>query len=151
MIYDRLKNCEKYYVFGENFKKAFEFLKNTDLNSLKEGTYEILGEDVYANVQNIKPKSPDDKKWEVHRKYADIQYVISGKEKMGYGILDDFSKITVPYDSQKDVEFLEGEKFNFIDVSEGDFVIFFQSDVHAPMLQVNNCTEVKKVIVKIRL
>ena len=68
---------------------------------------------------------------------------------MGYGILEDFSEITQEYDEEKDVEFLNGNKFNFVDVQEGDFVIFYPNDVHAPMLSVKEPEAIKKVIVKI--
>lgn len=151
MIYDRLSNCEQYYILGEKFKKAFEFLKNTDLKSIEDGSYEIDGKEIYANVQSLKTKPIEEKKWEVHRNYIDIQYVIKGKEKMGYGILEDFEEITIPYDNDKDVGFLNGKEFNFIDVKEGNFVIFYPNDVHAPMLAYSEPIDIKKVIVKIKL
>ena len=151
MIFDRLSNCEQYYSLNEKFKKAFEFLKNTDLVHLDEGSYEIDGKNIYANVQSVDLKPVEEKKWEVHRKYIDIQYVITQKEKMGYGILEDFKTIIEKYDDNRDVEFLDGEKFNFVDVNCGDFVIFYPNDVHAPMLRVDKAEKIKKVIVKILL
>jgi len=151
MIYDRLTNCEQYYVLGEKFKKAFEFLKNTDLKNIEDGSYEIQGKEIYANIRSLKTKPIEEKKWEVHRKYIDIQYVISGEEKMGYGILEDFKDVIEKYSDEKDVEFLNGEKFNFVDVLMGDFVIFYQNDVHAPMLAYNEPMNIKKVIVKIAI
>ena len=151
MIFDRLSNCEQYYSLNEKFKKAFEFLKNTDLVNLDDGSYEIDGKNIYANVQSVDLKSVEEKKWEVHRKYIDIQYVITQKEKMGYGILEDFNKIIEKYDDNRDVEFLDGEKYNFVDVNCGDFVIFYPNDVHAPMLRVDKAEKIKKVIVKILL
>ncbi len=151
MIFDRLKNASQYYVLGEKIKKGFDFLINTDLKSLPDGKYEIDGNEIFANVQTLKTKAKEDKKWEVHRKYIDIQYVIKGREKMGYGILEDFKTIVSPYAPEKDLEFLDGEKYNYIDVYEGDFVMFYPNDIHAPMLKVNNEEEIKKVIVKIAL
>ncbi len=151
MIFDRLSNCEQYYSLNEKFKKAFEFLKNTDLVNLDEGSYEIDGKNIYANVQSVDLKPVEEKKWEVHRKYIDIQYVITQKEKMGYGILEDFKTIIEKYDDNRDVEFLDGEKFNFVDVNCGYFVIFYPNDVHAPMLRVDKAEKIKKVIVKILL
>ena len=151
MIYDRLNNAKQYYSLDEKIKIAFEFLKNTDLKTLADGSYDIIGREIYANVQSLKTKPPVERKWEVHRKYIDIQYVIKGREKMGYGILEDFNQIIEKYDDEKDVEFLNGKKFNFVDVNEGDFVIFYPNDVHAPMLAVDEPNEIKKVIVKICL
>ena len=143
--------CEQYYAMNEKFKTAFEFLTNTDLINLEDGSYEIQGREIYVNIQSLKTKPVEDKKWEVHRKYIDIQHVIKGEEKMGYGILEDFKEVEIPYDSEKDVEFLNGKQFNFVDVKEGDFVIFYPNDVHAPMLACNEPLEIKKVIVKIAI
>ena len=113
--------------------------------------FEIDGKNIYANVQSVDLKPVEEKKWEVHRKYIDIQYVITQKEKMGYGILEDFKTIIEKYDDNRDVEFLDGEKFNFVDVNCGYFVIFYPNDVHAPMLRVDKAEKIKKVIVKILL
>ena len=150
MIYDSLENCEQYYDL-DKLKIGFEFLKNTDLNSLKDGSYEIEGDIVFANVQSLKTKPKSDKKWEVHRKYIDIQYVIKGFECMGFGLLKDFKTVKEHYDIQRDVEFLDGEKYSFVNVKEGDFTVFYPNDVHAPMLAVNEPIDIKKVIVKIAI
>ena len=149
MIYDRLSNCEQYFILGDKFKKAFDFLKNTDLKNLDDASYQIAGKEIYVNIQSLKTKPVEEKKWEVHRKYIDIQYVISGKEKMGYGILEDFKEVIVNYNDENDVEFLNGDKFNFVNVNEGDFVVFYDNDVHAPMLAYDAPQEIKKAIVKI--
>lgn len=150
MIFDNLNNMEQYYKLNENFKIGFEFLLNNDLKSLKDGKYQIKGDEVFANIQSLTTKEKSQKKWEAHKKYIDIQYVISGKECMGYGIYEDF-KTSEKYDEIKDVEFLEGEKYNYINVEENEFVIFYPNDVHAPMLCIENPEQIKKVIVKIAI
>ena len=151
MIFDRLNNSKQYFILGEKFKKAFDFLINTDLKNIKEGRYEIMGNEIYANIQSLTTKQKSEKKWEVHRDYIDIQYVIKGKEAMGYGILEDFEEI-IPYDKEKDVAFLDTKKeYNYVNVEEGEFVIFYPNDVHAPMLSVGEAQEIKKVIVKIKI
>lgn len=150
MIFDRLSNSKQYEKLNEKFKIGFDFLKNNNLKEMKDGRYDIV-EGVFANVQSLKTKNKTEKKWEVHKDYIDIQYVIKGEECMGYGILEDFKKVVVPYDKEKDIEFLDGEKFNYIDVNENDFVIFYPNDVHAPMLSVKEGVEIKKVIVKIKI
>ncbi len=151
MIFDKLNNAGQYFSLGEKIQKGFEFLLNEDLKNLPDGRYEILDNEIYANVQSLKTKNQNLKKWEVHKDYIDIQYVISGKEKMGYGLLSDFYEVIEEYDKQKDIEFLNGEKFNFADVKEGEFVIFYPNDVHAPMLSVDDDIEIKKVIVKVKI
>ena len=151
MIYDKLDNLAQYFSLNENFKKAFDFLTATDLKNIKDGSYEIEGKKIYANIQTLTTKPIEEKKWESHKKYIDIQYVIVGEEKMGYGLLSDFDEITQEYNEENDVQFLDGKKYNFINVLENEFVIFYPDDIHAPMLSVNNPKEIKKVIVKIAL
>jgi len=155
MIFDRLSNCAQYGALNEKIKKGFDFIKNNDLKNFKDGKYIIEGEEddpeIYANIQTLTTKTPENKKWEAHRKYIDIQYVIKGKEKTGFGILEDFNQIIEPYDQKKDIEFLNGNKFSFVNVQEGDFTVFFPNDVHAPMLACETSEEIKKVIVKIKI
>lgn len=151
MIFDRLKNCEKYYILDDRLKKGFEFLKKTDLKTLADGRYEIDKDRVFANVQTLTTKKKELKKWEAHRSYLDIQYLIKGSECMGFGITSDFKKVIEPYNAEKDIEFLDGGDFNYINLKEGDFVIFYPDDTHAPMLSVENDIEIKKVIVKVLL
>lgn len=149
MIFDQLKNSHLYFPLGEKFEKAFNYLSNTDFTNLEPGKYEIDGEDIFAIVQlyNTKPSSAG--KWEAHRKYADIQYIFSGKEKMGVTSLD---KVIVleqykPYD---DYGIYKGEG-NFIIIDEGSFTVFFPTDVHMPSLALNIPKEVKKVVIKVRV
>lgn len=151
MIFDNLENSSLYNDL--RLKKGFEFLKNTALENLEDGRYEIEGDNIYANVQSLQTKLKQDKKWEVHRKYIDIQYVIKGKETMGIGFLKDFEKTIVPYDNKKDVAFLDTdfEKYSYINVEKGNFAVFYPNDVHAPMLAQNEVENIKKVIVKIKI
>ena len=69
---------------------------------------------------------------------------------MGYGLLKNF-KTSVEYDDKNDIEFLSGDKFNYINLSKGEFVIFYPDDIHAPVLNVDENKEIKKVIVKIKI
>ena len=153
MIFDNIKNAAKFYFFGERFKKGFEFILNNDLKSLKCGKYEIA-DGVFANVQELETKLPHLAKFEAHREYIDIQYVISGCERMDFSFIDNFVG-EISYDEQKDVEFLSLRddvlSANTINVKTGEFAVFFPYDVHAPMLSPDSaCEKIKKVIVKIK-
>ena len=148
MIFDNLANCAQYYNL-KGLKEGFEFLKNTDLKALVDGRYEIDGDRIFANVQTLTTKPKSEKKWEVHRKYIDIQYVITGSECMGFGLLEDFKEIKESYKDTKDVEFLDGNNYSYVNVKEGNFTVFYPNDVHAPMLSVDKEEKIKKVIVKI--
>ena len=147
MIIDRLENCEFYYGLGINFKRAFEYLKSVDLNNIECGKYEIDGNNIFISIMEYTTKNIDECLWEAHKKYIDIQYVISGSEKMGYINVNNISIIN-GYNSDNDILFGEGVG-QFTIVKEGEFTIFTPNDGHMPSLNVNNPEVVKKAVIKI--
>lgn len=154
MIYDNIQNCEKYYTLGDKFKTAFDFILKNNLQDMLTGRHDIA-EGIYANVQELEVKLPHLAKFEAHREYIDIQYVILGQERMDFGLLENFNT-QIPYDSEKDVEFLqlkdEALCANTVNVKAGEFCIFYPQDAHAPMLScADKLDKIKKVIIKIKI
>ena len=149
MIKDNIKNAKEYYYLGENFQKGFEYLENTDILSLENGKYEIEGEYIFVSVQDYQTKSVEEGKIEAHRKYADIQFIAKGTEKMGVGDIENFKPATF-YDDAKDIIFLEGDA-EFIEVKSGDFLVFMPQDAHMPCIENNGVSYVKKAVVKVKI
>ncbi len=149
MIADIIENAHDYYKFGENFKKGFEFLKNTDLKNLANGKYEIDGDDIFVSVQDYKTKPESEGRWEAHKKYADIQFIIEGEEKIGFTNIQNCTPVTF-YDDTNDIVFLEG-KGDFITVHENSFLIFLPQDAHMPCISIDSPKFVKKAVVKVKI
>ena len=149
MIKDYLKNATIYNSISEYLKKGFDWLQNSDLEKLPDGKYEIDGDKVYASIQTYETK--DDAKYESHRKYIDIQYVISGQEKIGVVNVANCTTC-VEYDSQKDLEFYDiNQDDEYLLLNEGQFIILYPHDAHKPSIKVNTTSIVKKVVVKVAL
>jgi len=148
MIFDQLKNAELYFQINNRFRKAFDYLKSNDFNSIEPGKYEIDGEDIYAIVQQYDTKPMSSGKWEAHKKYIDIQFIVNGKEKMGYSHKNKMI-VTHEYNSDKDALYLKGEG-NYLVAEAGYFAIFFPTDVHMPCIALNLSTPVKKVVIKVK-
>lgn len=148
MIFDQLRNSQLYFPLGERITKALQYLAQTDFTNVEPGSYEIDGEDIFAIVQLYNTKPSSSAKWEAHKKYIDIQYIVAGKEKMGF---TNSKKVIVlqEYHPGNDISFYKGEG-NFLTAVEGQFVIFFPTDIHMPQLALNIPHEVKKVVVKVR-
>lgn len=149
MICDNLKNKRDYSSINKNFRKAFEFLNNNDLKNLEVGKYEIDGENVFALVQEYITEIDENKKYETHEKYIDIQVIIEGQEIMGYAQAD---ALFVCEDKriENDVIFYNSTlKGNNIKFYEGDYAIFFTEDAHRPGCALGECSRVKKVLVKV--
>ena len=149
MIYSSIRALDAQCTWPEAFRKAFVFLKNSDLEHMEVGRYEIDGDDVFAMIQKQITAASEQKKAESHFKYIDIQYLISGEEKQGFAPLTEgMEREEHP---ERDVTFYpEVSDENYICLKPGDFAVYFTNDVHRPNCAVEEGMEIKKVIVKIR-
>ena len=147
MIINKLSNAEQYYSVSKRIEIALKYLKNTDLAKLEPGKYEIDGKNVLAVVSEYETKDIEKGKWEAHKNHIDIQFVVSGREKIGYTHINEM-KPDSEYNEVKDVIFLKGEG-DMLLVNEGTFAIFAPEDAHMPGINVEDSQHVKKVVVKI--
>jgi YhcH/YjgK/YiaL family protein len=147
---DQLEFARQYHKNKALWDKAFAFLKNTNLDTISVGKHVIDGDNLYASVTEAPTKDFDKTKWESHKKYADIQYIIKGKEKMGVAPLSATSVVT-PYDETKDVAFYNSNDGKFYEAQPGTFFIFFPQDAHRPSTKIEGCESDKKIVLKVKL
>ena len=148
MILDKLENTNFYSGISNNLSKGFDYLKSTDLSTLKPGRHDIDGNDVFALVSEYNTKNHFDCRPEAHQTYTDIQYIISGREAIGFVTLNN-QVIVSEYDPEKDIAFYSGDTSPLI-LEAGIFAVFFPQDVHCPCMQIDGPEKVKKVVVKVR-
>jgi YhcH/YjgK/YiaL family protein len=145
---DKVEFARQYHANKLWWDKAFDYIRNTDLASLKAGEHPIVGDDVFARVTEGPLKNIDSSKWEAHKNYIDIHYVITGREKIGIGSLST-ATLVVPYDSKRDIAFFEGKGKYYI-AEPGTFFIAFLKQIHRPGLEVDGKGVEKKLVIKIR-
>lgn len=148
MIYDNIKNAERYFSLREDIKIGLEKIK--ELEKKEPGKYEIDGKKIFASVQEYESKVPEKILFENHGKYIDIQYIISGEEEILTSAAEDDRK-SIPYDAEHDVEFYDyTEDHHTFKMNGGDFVILFPGEPHAPGLaKYGKPQKMKKIVVKI--
>jgi len=147
---DQREFAIQYHKNPEVWNKAFTFLKSTPLDTLSKGRHEIDGDFLYANADQYTTKNEEVAKFEAHRKYADIQYVISGNERIGVRPLAK-GEITEDYVDAKDVLFLRYDDKNYQAADPGKFFIFFPADAHSPGVKADTNMVVHKVVLKVRV
>ena len=69
MLTTNITLAEKYDYLSDKFKKAFAFLRETDLASLPIGRTEIDGDEVYASVQSYTTMTVEECAFESHLEY----------------------------------------------------------------------------------
>jgi len=147
MIADSITNRALYEGAWSVMKKAFDFIEKAKAENLPKGKYEIDGDAVYANVGIYDGDAAAGEKWEAHRKYIDVQYVISGCETMGWQMMDNYEG-EFPYEEDRDVGIVYGLKGFDVTLTDDTFAIFFPQDIHQPLKSGKG--EIRKVVVKIR-
>jgi YhcH/YjgK/YiaL family protein len=147
MIIDKISNHSLYHAVHPLFSKAFKYLTTTDFTDYEPGKYPIDGNDAFVLVNDYLTKS--DGQLEGHHEYIDIQYVISGSEKIGYAPLNG-QKESIPYNAEKDIAFYLGDKSD-VTIETGMFAVFFPGDLHLPGLKTDKSAPVKKIVVKLKV
>ncbi|MHB8207981.1 NanQ anomerase/TabA/YiaL family protein [Mucilaginibacter sp.] len=129
--------------------KVFQFLKSHNLDTLSAGKYPIDGDNAYASITYGPSKTLDEAKWESHRKYIDLQYVIKGEEKIEVAPVSSATVVT-PYNEARDAANYTGDGMYYI-AMPGTFYLFFPQDAHRPNIKVDGFDEVKKLVIKIKV
>jgi YhcH/YjgK/YiaL family protein len=151
--HESINKTEFYKLYKQNparWDKAFAFLKNTNLDTIRPGKYPIDGDAVFASVTFNPTKAQEQAKWEYHKKYTDIQYVISGKEKMGQAPIANLNA-TEEFNATKDLGFgTVSENEAYYEAVPGTFLIFFPADAHRPGIHLDGCDKDKKIVIKVQ-
>ncbi|MGA2070753.1 MAG: YhcH/YjgK/YiaL family protein [Sedimentisphaerales bacterium] len=151
MILDRIDNARLYVGLHARFAKAFEILTDKTLSQKEDGKYAVDGDNIYYTIQRYTTKPLSEGKLEAHRKYIDIQFLLEGREILGYAPLKGLTTAEV-YNPQKDIAFFNTPKeITKVILELGLFCILFPDDAHLPCRQLAGPEEVLKVVIKIRL
>ncbi len=146
MVLDTIVNASRYTSMHPLFEEAFHFLREADLASMASGMHEIRGRELFAILSEASGVSKEEAKLEVHRKYIDIQFVVSGTDHMGWKSLAFCATPSDPYNEARDAAFFPDTTDNWFDVPAGYFTIFYPDDAHAAMVTRET---VRKVVLKI--
>jgi YhcH/YjgK/YiaL family protein len=130
MVTDRLANAGLYRPLSSGIAKALDYVANSDLVVKADGRHDIDGDRMFVLVQRYRSKPIEEGRWEAHRRYIDLQIVLSGEERIGY-ISADLLKAE-PYDNEKDLIWLSGTGGQWIHLPAGHFMILWPGDAHMP-------------------
>jgi YhcH/YjgK/YiaL family protein len=150
MIFDKIENISDYFDELPNLKKVEEFIENFNQNNLKDGTYEIDGERIFAMVQSYRTKQQDENsKFEAHKKYIDLQYIVSGIEKIRWAKLEKVNLVEEKYSTGSDIAFYDGNAMFDFTLTKGTFLLLYPEDAHIPGLSAEKDVNVRKIVFKL--
>ncbi len=152
MIIDSINNAQKYFAVHPLFEKAFNFINSMDLASVAPGIYQIDGDNIRAIFSSNKGMRAVEsiQEFECHHQHIDIQFCIKGKERFGWKPRTSCTAPKGEYDPEKDFMLYADEPTTYFELMDGQFVILFPEDVHAPMIAVDNDT-IQKLVIKVKV
>lgn len=126
MIVDRIEEQERYYPLHPDMELAFAFL--AEAPDLEPGRYE-LEDGLFATVSEGDTRQMDTVVMEAHKNYIDLQYCISGGERMSWAHIQELNPSTA--DPEHDNYFYTGNSTS-VSIRPGMFYVMFPSDGHKP-------------------
>lgn len=132
------------------FARLCEKLKNLDLVNLPLG-WQDLEEGVRMNMMEFETSPAEEKKAEMHRKFIDIQLLISGEEMIEYGLSEPDLALYDEYRDEDDYQLTDKiEHKNELILQPNMFAIFLPYEPHKPGNAVGGQNKLlKKLVVKV--
>lgn len=150
MIHCRLDEAHPYDAMGPGFAAGFAWLRAFD-PALPDGRHAIDGDDVFALVASYETGPATEKRFEAHRRHADIQFVAAGAERILYLPVRAMA-VETPHDDEADVAWLAEPPYaSSVLMQAGDCAVFLPADAHKPGCMAGGRHAVRKVVVKVAL
>ncbi len=130
---------------------AFEETRTHDLARIAAGRHDLKRvEGAFFLVQDVSTKKVEATRPEAHRDFIDIQYLVNGIERFGMAHRQgDLAPVEDTF-AEKDIAFFPTPRHEFfVDLREGQFVVFYPSELHRPLCCVGKEALVRKVVVKV--
>jgi YhcH/YjgK/YiaL family protein len=150
MITDSIEYLTRYSV--PKADAILEFIGGHDCANLPDGEIEIQGRELFVRVMSYVPKSAAENHFEIHRVYADVQYVVSGAEIMQTARMKELTPLA-DYDAQGDYHFFKTTvPVTDLIVQAGEFAVFYPDQPHRPScLFEGHKGLVKKLVFKVKI
>lgn len=147
MILDHIKNASVYFGVDPAIEEALHFLMNYD-GPVDQRDVIRVSERVLVKICPYTTKPEEECVFEAHKRYADIHYMVRGREMMAYASPEAL-RVTEE-NEEKDLILLEGEGTT-VPLNEGDFLIAFPQDAHLCAMMFDTPEPCCKLVAKVLL
>lgn len=152
MRYGYLDNTDCDGLFEEYLHEALELLRAKDYSEMEPGRYEV-NDHLFFMVQKYTTKAQADARFEAHRRYADLQYIVSGEETAWVCNTSDMLALSA-FNEEKDVgHYREMDPQIISKLTPGTYALLMPKDCHKASFtpEGQQRSDVIKVVVKIRI
>lgn len=150
MISGNKKDIAKVLPYvNERLRTALRYIETTDFSALSNGEYEIDGRNVFVRVNTYVTEPREQKKPESHNAYIDVQFLGSGSETIWYMPKDAKHIVSVDRSAEDLLFYAAAEEKDCVNLTAGDFAIFFPWELHRPGCSQRQPEKVQKIVVKV--
>ena len=154
MIMGHIDAKETECAYALPIQEAIRYCRETDVSGLGESGISLREDAMVALICDRVTEVKEKKLPEVHRRYAELQFVAEGSEQIGYYPDRGDNEVFLDCLDEKDtLYYQENPKSGeiMLQMTPGTYAVFFPEDVHRPFCQVEEPARVKKIVVKIAL
>ncbi|MBQ7535615.1 MAG: YhcH/YjgK/YiaL family protein [Stomatobaculum sp.] len=151
MVFSGIKYVLKYDYLSEKFTAAYKWLQETDLDALTEGKHPIMGDDVVADLQLYRTEPAEQRNFETHDAFFDIQYMAKGIEAFGVCRREDLKKVKQAFPENDLTFYEEPENKGEMILQEGDLIVVAPEEGHKPRCAAGEPMDVRKIVIKVRV
>ena len=140
----------KLHLHHPVWKEVLNWLKAMPAG-IEEGIYPLRDdESIFVNVHSYTTLSREACRYEVHRRFVDLQYLIEGEEVIEWTPLADLDAKN-DFNTNKDVGHFHTPLYSAatLTLTPGSFAVFDFQDGHMPKGCVTSPSPLKKLVVKI--
>ncbi len=159
MLVSKFDSSENSLLFSPKVVAMLEQLKALNLANLELGKYSFEGideDDAFFIVMEYQTAKQSSVGPEFHRKYTDIQLLVSGEEQFGWVRVSDSELADLDskyqYDAERDICFIKEQELplEINQMKPGHFYLFTPQTIHMPNLAIGEPSAVRKVVVKLK-
>lgn len=150
MIVDTLENLSLYFPLHPDMREAAEFLRAFAKKPGEMKRYSLNENGLFVNAETYLTKPEQGREAEAHRKYVDLQFVLSGRERIGVSPLEMMTPAG-EFQPADDIGFYTGECAQWARLAAGGFALIWPHEAHLPGTQWGGESRVVKLVAKLPL
>lgn len=153
MIYSSIYASYSKGAYSPQVERAIEYCRKTDFSDWKDGRYPI-DEDFIVQVNDRVTRDKEQNFPEVHRKFVDFQFMLKGRDYIGFYPDEGNNEIAEDYLAEMDTIFYKENPQvteQMLPMHEGNFAVFFPEDVHRPLCRMDQPEAIRIIVIKLKV
>lgn len=147
MILDKIEH-RKTYREQALLYSVLEKMAGITTENFPQERLALCGDKAFINPVTLVTKPESACKFEAHRSYADVHYIVEGVEKI---VVSDISGVIAlgAFDEKSDIGFYRGQQGTVCVLHPGEFLVCYPQDAHKVAILEQCPAPVKKLVGKI--